>query len=516
MARTLLINCRTDGRRVALLENGVATEVFFERFRERSIVGNVYKARVVRVLPGMQASFVEAGLQRTGFLFVGDVVRPPEPASPAPEPHLSEPPAAAIVAGSGSGGPSTGGGPRGDGGDRFPPIATLLKEGQELLVQISKEPISTKGARLTTNISLPGRHLVYLPMLDTVGVSRRIEDPSERERLRTVAEKLRPEVGGLIVRTVAEGASEAQLAEDVTFLVRLWEDIRRRADVALAPELVHEDLAVTVRSVRDLLTSDEDRVLIDNATDAAELRRWVARFMPGFEGRVDTYEEDEPLFERHNIELVLRRALARKVWLPSGGYIIIEETEALTAIDVNSGRYIGKKNFADTILQTNLEAVREIAYQLRLRNIGGIIIIDFIDMESLDHQSRVTESLVEHLKSDKARTKVLPMSAFGLAEMTRKRVRESIVRDLTEPCFYCDGQGYLRQVRVVAEDLLERLRSTLARRDKGQLVVMGHPRVTEAFVDIFGDEIDQLQQRFKVEIYVTPRDDLHLEHFEIR
>ncbi len=505
MKRLLLINCRPDERRVALIENGLTTELFFERFKERTLVGNIYKGRVVRVLPGMQSAFVEVGLSRTGFLFVGDYVRPDKP----------------VGVDEGGGGPT----PDGDEdvseaaagrGEKYPPIAEVLKVGQEILVQVAKEPIGTKGARLTAHISLPGRHVVYLPTVEHLGISRRIGDADERARLKEIAERIAPDSGGLILRTVAEGQGEEDLREDLTFLRRLWDDVRTRAEKLRAPELVHEDLDVTLRSVRDLLTSEDDRVLVDSEDEAERVRQFVARFMPQFEQSVETWSGPDTLFERFGLEWEISRAMRRRVWLKSGGYIIIDRTEALTAIDVNSGRNVGKANFEQTIFEVNLEAVREIAYQLRFRDIGGIIVIDFIDMESPDNRERVHEALVEALSADKATTKVLPMSQLGLIEMTRKRVRESIVSTLTEPCMYCDGQGYLKAAWVVVDELMRRVRQQLTREPQQQLSIHAHPKVTELLIEEYQDELTDLEREHKAEIRVVPREDLHVENVEIR
>ncbi|PIE17200.1 MAG: Rne/Rng family ribonuclease [Proteobacteria bacterium] len=499
MGRLLLVNRRPDQRRVALIDNGVTTELFFERLRERSIVGNIYLGRVVRVLPGMQAAFVEVGLQRTGFLFVGDVARPAEP--DPDEDVVSEEQT-----------------DRGRGrGDRYPPINELLRQGQTILVQISKAPMGTKGARLTTQISLPGRHLVYMPTVEHVGISRRIKSSDERARLKDIAERLKPRVGGLIIRTVAEGLDEADLRDDVGFLEDLWRDLGKRAQTAQPPSLVHEDLDLTLRSIRDLLQSDEDRVVVDDDAELERILDFVHRFMPGFEGCVHRWDSADSMMERYGVEWEIARASRRKVWLKSGGYVLIDKTEALMAIDVNTGRYVGKSNFEETIVDINLEAVKEIAYQLRLRDIGGIIIIDFIDMESEANQRRVHDALIAELARDRARTKVLPMSGLGLIEMTRRRVRNSIVQDLTEPCFYCEGKGYLRSSRVIADSLVMQLHQQLRGGPPGEHVVTirAHPLITELFIDEYSDELAKIEQRYEAHLDLVDDPSLHLEQFRV-
>ncbi len=496
MSRLLLINCRTDQRRVAHIVDGVTTELFFERLRDRSLVGNIYKGRVVRVLPGMQCAFVEVGLARTAFLFVGDVYN-----SDVPGADMGDAPIDALQE---------------NRADSHPPISELLRQGQELIVQVSKEPIGTKGARVTTQIGLPGRMIVYRPLTEQVGVSRRISDPTERARLRTIAFETKPAHGGLIVRTAGEGADAEDFRADVQFLDRLWNDIVARSADAPSPSLIHEDLDITLRSVRDLLTSDLDRVVVDDAAEAARIRDFVKRTMPDFQGAVDTWDAPDPMFERFGLEWEISRAVRRKVWLRSGGSISIDRTEALTAIDINTGRYTGKSaNFEETVLEINVEAAREIAYQLRFRDIGGLIVIDFIDMALPANRERVRQALLEAMKGDKARSHVLPMSDLGLIEMTRKRVRESIVSSLTEPCFYCEGRGYLRSVEVVVDSVVSRLRQLVASGARGVLRVSVHPRVMEPLLEGCQEILERLQEDNDVEIEIIERPDMHLEEVEI-
>ena len=498
MARLLLVNRRPEQRRVVLIENGTTTELFFERVRDRGIVGNVYLGRVVRVLPGMQAAFVEVGLQRTGFLFVGDVA---VPSGGAP-----------FGDGDDGGDEPTGGRGR---GDRYPPISELLSQGQKVLVQVAKAPMGTKGARLTTHISLPGRHLVYMPTVDHVGVSRRIKEADERARLKAISDEIRPETGGLIIRTAGEGAELEDFKDDVAFLTDLWKDIQRRAHVASPPQLVHEDLDLTLRSVRDLIQGEEDRVVVDDDDELERILDFMHRFVPGSTGQVQRWDSPDSMLERYGVEWEIARASRRKIWLKSGGYILIDKTEALTAVDVNTGRYVGKSNFEETIVDINLEAVREIAYQLRLRDIGGIIVIDFIDMELDANKKRVSDALIAELAKDRARTKVLPMSGLGLIEMTRKRVRNSIVQDLTEPCFYCEGRGYLRSNRVTADSVIMHLNQQLRGTDGRQVAVRAHPRVTECLLDEYGDELAAVERAYRCKIDLVDQPALHVEQFHV-
>jgi ribonuclease G len=495
-SRILLINRRPEQRRVALIENGITAELFFERIRDTSLVGNIYKGRVVRVLPGMQAAFVEIGLSRTAFLFVGDVARP-EGADDDADDETDDVPQAGR-------------------GERYPPIDSLLVNGQQLLVQVTKMPLGTKGARITTHISLPGRHVVYMPTIDHVGVSRRITEPDERARLKSMALAVKPSEGGLIVRTAGEGLDLASLKEDVEFLVELWRDIKSRGLDARAPSLVHEDLDLTLRSVRDLIQQPEDRVVVDDDDELDRIVDFARRFMPGFEHNIQRWDTDEPMFERYGVEWEITRASRRKVWLKSGGYILIDRTEALTAIDINTGRFVGKAKFEDTVLATNLEAVKEIAYQLRLRDIGGIIVIDFIDMENPSNQQRVIAALNAELEKDRAQTRVLPVSALGLVEMTRKRVRNSIVESLTESCFYCEGKGYLRSLQVIADGILLTLHQQLRSGRSKIAEIKAHPRVTETLAHDFQRELERAEILYDAEVQLVDADDFHLERFEVR
>ncbi len=492
MARLLLINRRPEQRRVALIENGITTELFFERLKDQSLVGNIYKGRIVRVLPGMQAAFVEVGLQRTGFLFVGDVARPEGDTEEDEDQDTTSR------------------------GDRYPPIDTLVQNGQPILVQVAKMPMGNKGARLTSHISLPGRHLVYMPTVEHVGVSRRIQDPDERTRLKAMAMKVKPPVGGLIVRTASEGLDEQGMADDVAFLTTLWADVQKRGLEARPSTCIHEDLDLTLRSVRDLIAQEDDRVVVDDAGELERILDFVRRFMPRFEPNIHRWDSPEPMFERYGVEWEITRASRRKVWLKSGGYILIDRTEALTAVDVNTGRYVGKTNFEDTIVAINLEAVKEIAYQLRLRDIGGLIVLDFIDMQSVTNQERVVEALRAELAKDRAQTKVLPVSALGLVEMTRKRVRNSIVHSLTEPCFYCEGKGYLRSIGVICDSILFSLHQQL-RSERGRAVeIRANPRVTEALVHDWEQELARVETLYDATLELSDHAEMHLEWFEIR
>lgn len=502
MTKELVINTTSQETRVALLENGHIAELYIERSRERGIVGNIYKGRVIRVLPGMQAAFVDIGLEKAAFLYVADVFDEVE----AVEQFIDD----------GNHG-STPTGEEDDGEEIrvLPPIEDLLQEGQEILVQVAKEPIGTKGARITSHISLPGRNLVYMPTVDHVGISRRIECEEEKDRLRELVEQIRPEGSGFIVRTAAENKSSEDLTLDMEFLLNLWQDICRRKDGSGAPSLIHSELDVICKVVRDVLTEDVRRIVIDSKEEYDKVVRFIDTFMPRLRYSIELYTDEEPIFDAFGLEVEIARALGRKVWLKSGGYIIIEQTEALVAVDVNTGRYVGKHNLEDTILKTNLEAVKEIAFQLRLRNIGGLIIIDFIDMEKEPHREKVYAALLDALKNDKSKTNILKISELGLVEMTRQRVRESIGRTLCEPCPYCEGKGYIKSRPTLAYEIFRELRRELKDMEEGAVNVVVHPDVAAILYDEERQGIEELELRFGKKITVVARPVFHQEQFEI-
>jgi ribonuclease G len=459
VAKQLLINCTPWETRVALLEDTTLVELHIERRHEGSIAGNIYKGKVSRVLPGMQAAFVDIGLEKAAFLHASDVAAPelpPEVASEGDAPEMVEPPPRQPPA----------------------PIEERLQKGQEIPVQVAKEPMGTKGARVTAHLSLPGRYLVYMPGTQHVGISRRIEDPAERDRLRAIVEAERPAEGGLIVRTACEGVTKREVHDDVRFLTRLWAKIAREAADATAPALIHADLDLVLRTVRDLFTSDVDRLAIDGPEDHARVVELVGAVMPRLAARVHLYEGTTPLFDAHGVETKIARALERRVWLKSGGYLIFDQTESLTTVDVNTGRYVGKKDQEETILRTNLEAAKQVVHQLRLRNIGGIIVIDFIDMEKAANRKKVYDALQEAVRKDKARSTVLRISELGLVQMTRKRTRESLEQLLTSPCPHCGGAGRVRSTETLAYDALRRVQREVAgREDERRVALRVHPEV---------------------------------------
>ena len=450
----ILINVTPSEVRAALLENGVLQEVFVERAAKRGLISNIYKGRVLRVLPGMQAAFVDVGLARTAFLHASDITR------------------------------SNGSGELAE--DELPGIRELVKEGDDLLVQVVKDPLGNKGARLTTFITLPARHLVLLPRGDGVGVSTRIEDDAERERLRGLVENLLQEHGlecGAIVRTMAEGGVSEALAADLKYLVRLWEVVQQRCSEKVVNKLIHEDLSLPLRVLRDLVTGDVEQILVDNERDFAAMQKFAATFLPEVESKLERYKRRRPIFDLHGIEDDIQKALARKINLKSGGYVILDQTEAMTTIDVNTGGYVGHRNLEDTIYRTNLEAAVAIARQLRLRNLGGIIIIDFIDMDEVEHRNNVLRALEDAMSRDHARHQVTPVSPLGLVEMTRKRTRESLQHILCEDCPSCEGRGFVMTAETVCFEVFREIIRQARQFEFDEVLVLAHQDVIELLLD---------------------------------
>ncbi|MDR2367654.1 MAG: Rne/Rng family ribonuclease [Deltaproteobacteria bacterium] len=516
MTSELLINYRPYETRIALMENSLLVEFQLERGAKGSgLLGNVYKGNVIRVLPGLQAAFVDIGLDKAAFLYVDDVFD-------------SEKEFSRLMGSQGGDGDDDNGG--GDdlsdmavdttqmGGDReeraaSQPIESLLSEGQDLLVQVSKEPIGQKGARVTTHISMPGRRLVLMSKVNHLGVSRRIEDEDERKRLREILESL-PTDHGFIARTAADGATDFEIQAEASFLIQLWQKVQAEADELRSPCLVHRELDATLKAVRDLFTDRVDRLVIDDKAQFDKIRKFLSAFSPEQTPDVSLYDGAIPLFEAYNVETDLARALNKKVWLKSGGYVVIDSTEALTVIDVNTGRYVGRHNLEETILKTNLEAVREIAYQLRLRNIGGLIVIDFIDMDKEFNRERVSQAFKEVLRYDKGKTKVLPMSELGLIEMTRKRTRDNIDRLMRAPCFYCQGQGFLLSPVSVCHQAFRELEGAAQDYPGQALSLTVHSSIKALILDE-GTALEDLERRLGRPITIKSDENMHTEAYVI-
>jgi len=469
MSEELLINVTPQETRVAMVENGVLAEVNIERSRRRGLVGNIYKGRVVRVLPGMDAAFIDLGLDRTAFLHVADIAGT----------HKSGVPSGVAEAATESTPDPT---PSANG---HPPIAQLLHEGQELLVQIIKEPLGTKGARLTTHLTIPSRFMVLMPNDPNVGVSTKIEDEGERQRLReTVERHTDPQrQWGWILRTAAEGASEEALTADMALLTKLWRAVIQRAADAPTGTVVHEDLALALRTLRDVVDGGVDRIRVDSRAVYERMQRFAEDFLPELTGRIEHYQGDRPIFEIYGVEDEVQRALERKVQLKSGGHLVIDQTEAMTTIDVNTGAFVGHRNLDETIFKTNLEAAQAIARQLRLRNLGGIIIIDFIDMSYAEHQRKVLAALEKALAADNARTQVCDVSALGLVEMTRKRTRESLEHVLCNACPTCGGRGSIKSPETVCYEIFREILREARQFDAQQLMVLASQEVVDVLLD---------------------------------
>jgi ribonuclease G len=453
----------------------------------------------------MQAAFVNIGLEKSAYLHVSDVRGTPDDlkrlfSTESSRQEDDEDEEAADAA-------------RAQGGAR---IEELLKEGQEIVVQVTKEPISTKGARTTRYISLPGRHLVFMPTVDHVGISRRISSDRERKRLREIVDSMRPPGSGFIVRTVADGMSERELKSDMEFLIKLWNEVVRRAEGGRCPSLIYNDLDLLLRTVRDLFTPDVEKLIIDSRPEYDRVKKFIAAFMPDFSGNIELYDGTDPIFDGFGIEIEIDRALERKVWLKSGGYLIVDEMEALTAIDVNTGRFVGKSSLEDTITKTNLEACREVAEQLRIRSIGGMIVVDFIDMDRSQNREKVTRAFNEYLRRDRSKAAVTRISELGLVEMTRKRTRESLLHTLTEPCSACEGKGYTKSRRTVSYELFRELRrqGDLIEGDTVQVEV--HPEVAQVLATTDRAFLEDMEKRLQKRIVIKGRGSFHLEDFEIR
>ncbi len=589
MKREIVINASAMEVRVALLEDSALAELYLERNARRGLVGNIYKGRVTRVLPGMQAAFVDIGLEKAGFLHVSDFysdlasygavaevtgeedVETEAEASGATEfdeffaagqdlpevpnddeidssrdflPELAEdgqidaravPDGAEAVPSLPEG--ATGGtetaapvskprsrSRRGGLGRRRRrherrvrvPIEQQLKRGQEIIVQIAKEPLGTKGARLTSFVSIPGRHLVYTPTSGHIGISRRIESAQERARLRAAVKEIRPEQGGFIVRTVCEGLSKREIQRDVSFLTKLWASIVKRSEESPATSLLYNDLDVALRVVRDLFASDVEKLWCDDRESYDRILEFVQSYMPRLRARVALYEAEEPIFDHFQIEAQIERALERKVWLKSGGYLVFDQAEALTAIDVNTGRFVGKRNQDETVLRTNLEAAEEVVKQLRLRNIGGIIIVDFIDMAREPDRKKVTDALGQALKRDKARSSMLKISELGLVQMTRKRTRESLEELLTEQCPRCHGRRVVKSVPTLAAEILRGIHRIAGRPPRRDLMVIKvNSAVARYLYDVGARDLETLEARMGVKVVLRSSDMIEPGAFEL-
>jgi ribonuclease G len=480
MSEEILINVTPRETRVALVENGVLQEIFIERTRRRGLVGNIYRGKVCRVLPGMQAAFVEIGLERAAFLHASDIM-PRLPGN-------GESDAAGVE-----------------------DISSLLREGQEITVQVIKDPLGTKGARLTTQVTIPSRFLVFIPRVTNVGISQKIEDEAERIRLRDQIQLFmaEDESGGYIARTAAEGASAEALRADMIFLRKLWTSINEREARTRSGEAIYEDLPLSIRVMRDLLGDQIEKIRIDSRESHQRVQQFAGQFMPDLHAQIEYYPGERPIFDLYGVEDEIHKALERKVQLKSGGYLIFDQTEAMTTVDVNTGGYVGHRNLEETIFKTNLEAAQAIARQLRLRNLGGIIIIDFIDMVDEEHKRQVLRALEKSLEKDHAKTHISEVSTLGLVEMTRKRTRESLEHVLCEVCPTCSGRASLKTPETVCYEIFREILREARQFDAQQLLVLASQEVVDLLVDEESDGLADLEAfigkpiKFQVEALYT-------------
>lgn len=503
--KEIIVNANPYEKRVALLEDRLLSELYIERRRSKRINGNIYKGRVTRVLPGMQAAFLDIGLQKDAFLYVMDV----DDSSSEYEKLMmvGDDDQAALGTSLDEDVKSY----------HYQPtvnIQDLLREGQELLVQVSKEPLGTKGARVTTNVTLPGRYLVYMPTVNHVGISRRIEDKDEKARLKELIQDLKGPSSGYIVRTVGEGKGEEEFLADIEYLCKLWDKILRRSEASSSPCLIHKELDIVLKTIRDIFTTDIDRLVIDSEEEYERCIEFVETLMPNLTDRIKIYHKARPIFDDYNIEKQIEEALSPKVWLKSGGYIVIDETEALVTIDVNTGKCM-EKNLEDTIYKSNKEAVQELVRQIRLRDLGGIIIIDFIDMAIEENRNKLMEALEHELKKDRMRTNILQLSQLGLVEMTRKRIKQSLGKILTAPCPYCGGNGRVKSVLTICRSIqreIDRIGSSTA---GDEILIKANPDIANFFHKQEDDLIEYLENKYNKRITIRSEPDMHYEEYTI-
>jgi ribonuclease G len=551
MNKEMIISSNGHETRVAILEDDQLAELFVEREQNRGVVGNVYKGRVSKVLPGMQSSFIDLGLERDGFLYVSDVIANLDDYDKDDD---DEKPEGAVGAGGANGANGTedssapperrrGGRDRDRRGDRDdkdrapdpssgsgssraqsrdePKIEELLKEGQDVIVQVAKEPLGTKGARLTCHVTLPGRFLVFMPTVDHIGISRKIDSRDERSRLRGIVREFREQHnfnGGVIIRTAASNRSKEDILADLNYFYKIWVDMRQRGEQRRSPVTVYQEPSLVAKLLRDLLTDDYSAIRIDHPVEHQRALEFIGRIMPDLASRVKRYDKDFPIFEEYGVQAELDKALRSKVWLKSGGSIVINQTEALVAIDVNTGRYVGKKTagrLEDTIIKTNLEAAKEIVRQIRLRDLGGIIVCDFIDMEEKKNRQKVFQAVEQELRKDRAPSKALQVSDFGLVIVTRKRVKQSLERVLTEPCPYCSGAGTIKSSATVCYEILSEVKKVGSDLDGPGVLLRVNPDIARALQEEERGVLKDLKHMLQRDVIVKPDVHLHHEQFDV-
>jgi len=517
MNKEMIVSSNGHETRVAILEDDQLAEIFVERERNRGVVGNVYKGRVSKVLPGMQSSFIDIGLERDGFLYVSDVITNLDEFDGDDEGDVR-------AKGDADAEPEKGDKPRGrDREERQPEakIEELLKEGQDVVVQVAKEPLGTKGARLTGHVTLPGRFLVFMPTVDHIGISRKIATREERTRLRGIVREFRDQHnfgGGVIIRTAAEGRTKEDILADLNYFHKIWVEMRQKSEGRRAPAVIYQEPSLVNKLLRDLLTDDYSAIRIDDPREHERIVEFIGRIMPSLASRVKLYDKDYPIFEEYGVQAELDKALRSKVWLKSGGSIVINQTEALVAIDVNTGRYVGKKTagrLEDTILKTNLEAGREIVRQIRLRDLGGIIVLDFIDMEEKKNRQKVFQAVEQELRKDRAPSKALQVSDFGLVIVTRKRVKQSLERVLTEPCPYCSGAGTIKSSSTVCYEILTEMKKIGPDLDGPGVLLRVNPDIARALKEEERGVLKDLKHLLGRDVIVKPDVHLHHEQFDV-
>lgn len=503
MSSDILINVTLDEVRVGLLEDGQLVEFYVERKKESSLVGNIYKGKVVKILPGMQSAFIDVGLEKAAFLYVDDIKNETEDFSN----FIEESQGSSQIDFSSMEIPARKARPD-------VTISDLIEEGQDIIVQITKDPISTKGARCSTYITIPGRYLVLMPTINHIGISRRISEETERVRLKEIIDEIIPDGYGLIIRTASENAGILEFKHDLEFLLMLWQNIQKKKDAAVAPSLLYSDLDLIHRSARDLLSHNVERLIIDSFNEYKHICDYAKDFFPELLSRIEFYKDPEPIFDVFGVEIDVSKGLDRKIWLKSGGNIIIDQTEAMSIIDINTGKYVGKEDLEDTILKTNLEAVKEIAYQIRLRNLGGIIIIDFIDMERTENKERIYNAFLEAMKKDRAKNTILNITELGLIQMTRKRIRESLGRTLCDVCPCCEGKGCIKSSKTVSYEIIRRLKKS-SFKNVSRINITVHPTVADYLFDEHRLGLEELEVTYGVEILIKTDSRLHQESFDV-
>jgi ribonuclease G len=493
--KEIIINVNPVETRIALVEDGRLAELLVERYENPSIVGNIYKGRVDAVVPGMQAAFIDYGEEKNGFLYVSDIAGAEGTGDFVFEEGVARSKSKSKRA--------------------RQPIENLVKKDQYIMVQIAKDRLGTKGARLTNFITIPGRYMVLMPTTTTLGVSRKIEDYKERDRLKKILQQVRPERSGLITRTAGEGRSKKEFEGDARYLGRTWKNVKSKYEKSKRPGLIREDLNPILRVVRDRFTSEFEKLTIDDEAEYDRILKFLENLAPDLKKNVKLYKARRPIFDKMGVESEIEKALHRKVFLKSGGHICIDQTEALIAIDVNTGRFTGKKQLEDTVLQTNLESAEEIARQVRLRDMGGIIVVDFIDMMYERNRRKLLQKLTEALKTDPAKTTISQINELGMIEMTRKRVKHNLVKALSQPCPYCGGSGLVRSVTTMTFDTLRQLQALFCRSKESSVILQVHPDVARRLRNENADFLEAIAAEFEREVSIESVSDFHIQDIKV-